>query len=140
MSFQSVSRQALTIALFCAASQSSLLAQGGPTTSFLDIDRPERQRSFFKDGAAEWNGRRVHVHLPSSALAKAKELPGGGLEFRYRSVTFRISAKNPSLARYNRRTPRGSILCFKGIVRKSKQGGETFVAAHDFRVGNLERW
>lgn len=114
----------------------TVAAQSGPATSFLDIDNPARQRSFFRDAAAEWLGRRIHVHLPSSTLAKATPLPGGGLEFRYRTVVFRIGAKNPSLARYNRGNARGGVLCFKGFVRKTRGTTETFVAAHSFCVGN----
>jgi hypothetical protein len=132
--------RALAVALALGLSAPAALPQSGGGGSYVRIDRPERERSFFRDGAAAWLGRRVHVHLPQSAIEKAEPERGGALTFRWKSVHFRVPASSPALARYNRRAPRGAVLCVKGVVRRAKGGEQPYLLVEDFRVGPLERW
>jgi hypothetical protein len=131
---------------FAAAALLAALALAAPSTaqsgagSYIRIDRPERVRSFFAAGAEAWIGRRVHVHLPASAIAKAEADERGALCFRHRGVRFLVSGKHPALARYNRRTPRGAVLCVKGVVRRARGAASPRVEIEDFKVGTLERW
>ncbi|MBK9383484.1 MAG: hypothetical protein IPN34_01470 [Planctomycetes bacterium] len=139
MSLSSSPRFAVALALALGSVALEARAQAG-SGSYLRIDRPERVRSFYRDGAEAWIGRRVHVHLPHSALERAEPGERGGLSFRWKGVRFRVAGENPALARYNRRAPRGTVLCVKGIVRRAKEGEPPHLQIEDLRVGPLERW
>ncbi|MBL8900364.1 MAG: hypothetical protein JNM84_22215 [Planctomycetes bacterium] len=133
-------RLAAALVLWFAIAAPPLFAQSGGGGSYVRIDRPERVRSFYADGAEAWVGRRVHVHLPHTVLAKAETGADGALGFRWKGVRFRVAGSNPALARYNRRAPRGTVLCVKGIVRRAKAGDPPVLLIEDLRVGPLERW
>jgi hypothetical protein len=133
-------RFVVSLALVLGSSALDARAQTGGGGSYVRIDRPERVRSFYADGAEAWIGRRVHVHLPHSALERAEAGARGELAFRWKGVRFRVAGANPALARYNRRAPRGTVLCVKGIVRRAKEGEPPYLQIEDLRVGPLERW
>lgn len=107
---------------------------GGRSLSYRNLTHEETSREFYRSAAQDYEGKRVHVHVPAHRIlgVPKRTAPGraGGTlyVFENQSVPLVVDPRSVYYRKIVERVRKGERVCVKGEVKKEPKGGKDRLA------------